>query len=146
MWEGSVLLAAEKLYPWSPSTLHTDIYTQWNTHLQTFKEAQTSWRCVTMKVPLCKQHCAKRTGDSPATSSLSLILLCLTFHFSLMQKGRTVPDLTQTEKIHCTEKNTQCLRSFWMQGNIFLKTLLMLSFMFVCQSGLLLLFRVRVQW
>lgn len=57
-----------------------------------------------------------------------------------MQKGRTVPDLTQTEKIHCTEKNTQCLRSFWMQGNIFLKTLLMLSFMFVCQSGLLLLF------
>lgn len=38
-----------------------------------------------------------------------------------MQKGRTVPDLTQTEKIHCTEKNTQCLRSFWMQGNIFFK-------------------------
>lgn len=56
-----------------------------------------------------------------------------------MQKGRTVPDLTQRKyivqkKIHNVLDPSGCKVTF------FLKTLLMLSFMFVCQSGLLLLF------
>lgn len=58
-----------------------------------------------------------------------------------------MPDLTQTEKIHCTEKNTQCLRAFWMQGNIFFKNLVD-AVIHVCLSEwvAVAIYRVRVQW